>query len=63
MATALVNPDFVALAKAFGLAAWRVARSADFCAALAAARAHDGPSLIELVTSIEDIAPGRRLHP
>ena len=61
MATALVNPDFVALARAFGLEAWRVAATADFSAALAAARAHDGPSLIELVTSIEDIAPGRRL--
>jgi acetolactate synthase-1/2/3 large subunit len=61
MATALVNPDFVALARAFGLEAWRVTATADFSAALAAARAHHGPSLIELVTSIEDIAPGRRL--
>jgi acetolactate synthase-1/2/3 large subunit len=59
--TALVNPDFPALARAYGLAAWRVAATADFAAALAAARAHEGPSLIELVTSIEDIAPGRRL--
>ena len=61
MATALVNPDFVALARAFGLEAWRVTATADISAALAAARAHHGPSLIELVTSIEDIAPGRRL--
>jgi acetolactate synthase-1/2/3 large subunit len=61
MATALVNPDFVALAQAYGLAAWRVTATADFGAALSAARAHDGPALIELVTSIEDIAPGRRL--
>jgi acetolactate synthase-1/2/3 large subunit len=61
MATALVNPDFVALARAYGLAAWQVAATADFGAALRSARAHPGPSLIELVTSIEDISPGRRL--
>jgi acetolactate synthase-1/2/3 large subunit len=61
VATDLANPDFVALAHAFGLAAWRVKSSAEFPAAFAAARAHTGPSLIELVTSIEDISPGRRL--
>jgi len=61
IATALVNPDFVAMARAFGLAAWRVSATAEFPAALAAARAHPGPTLIELVTSVEDIAPGRRL--
>jgi acetolactate synthase-1/2/3 large subunit len=63
MATALVNPDFVALAQAYGLAAFRVAATAEFGAALALAREHAGPALIELVTSIEDIAPGRRLGP
>jgi acetolactate synthase-1/2/3 large subunit len=61
VATALTNPDFVALARAYGLAAWRVEKTADFAAALSAARAQDGPALIELLTSIEDIAPGRRL--
>ncbi|MGA2190752.1 MAG: thiamine pyrophosphate-dependent enzyme [Steroidobacteraceae bacterium] len=61
MATALTNPDFVALARAYGLAAWRVTATAEFAAALSAARAHAGPALIELVTSIEDISPGRRL--
>jgi acetolactate synthase-1/2/3 large subunit len=59
--TSLANPDFVVLARAFGLDAWRVAATADFGAALAAARAAEGPALIELVTSLEDIAPGRRL--
>jgi acetolactate synthase-1/2/3 large subunit len=62
LGTTLTNPDFVALARAYGLAAWRVTATADFDAALAAARAHPGPGLIELVTSIEDIAPGRRLN-
>jgi acetolactate synthase I/II/III large subunit len=61
MATTLVNPDFVALARAYGLAAWRVEATADFASALESARAHAGPALIELVTSIEDISPGRRL--
>jgi acetolactate synthase-1/2/3 large subunit len=62
IATALNNPDFVALARAYGLAAWRVAATADFGAALEAARAHSGPALIELVTSINDISPGRALN-
>jgi len=62
VATALANPDFVALARAYGLGGWRVSATSEFAAALAAARAHPGPSLIELVTSIEDIAPGRRLR-
>jgi acetolactate synthase-1/2/3 large subunit len=62
IATALDNPDFVALARAYGLGAWRVAATADFGAALEAARAHSGPSLIELVTSINDISPGRALN-
>jgi acetolactate synthase-1/2/3 large subunit len=62
IATALANPDFVALARAYGLAAWRVPTTAHFAAALEAARAHAGPALIELVTSIEDISPGRRLN-
>ena len=61
IATGLVTPDFVALARAYGLAAWKVSASADFGAALRSARAHPGPALIELVTSIEDISPGRTL--
>ena len=61
-ACALANPDFVALAQAYGLAAWRVVATADFGAALKAARAHSGPALIELMTSIDDISPGRSLN-
>jgi acetolactate synthase-1/2/3 large subunit len=62
IATALSNPDFVALAQAYGLGAWRVAATADFGAALERAREHSGPALIELVTSINDISPGKRLN-
>jgi acetolactate synthase-1/2/3 large subunit len=61
VATALTNPDFVALGRAYGLAAWRVEKTAGFAQAFAAARAHDGPAMIELLASIEDISPGRRL--
>jgi len=62
IATALANPDFVALARAYGLGAWRVAATADFGAALEQARTHSGPALIELVTSINDISPSRLLN-
>lgn len=61
MGTTLSNPDFVALATAFGLAAWRVEETAEFAEVLRQARAHRGPALIELVTSIQDISPGRQL--
>lgn len=61
MATSLSNPDFVALGRAFGLAAWHVTETSEFAAALREARAHRGPALIELVTSIQDISPGRAL--
>lgn len=61
VATDLANPDFIGLARAYGLAGYRVTATAEFAAALSAARAHPGPALIELQTSIDDIAPGRRL--
>jgi acetolactate synthase-1/2/3 large subunit len=61
IATALANPDFVALGRAYGLAAWRVSATDEFASVLRWARAHAGPVLIELVTSVEDISPGRRL--
>jgi acetolactate synthase-1/2/3 large subunit len=60
-ATDLRNPDFVALAAACGIPAVRVRATAEFAPALATALAASGPRLIELVTSLEDIAPGRRL--
>ena len=61
VATDLVNPDFVALAESCGVKAARVRTTAEFGPALATALAADGPRLIEVVTSLEDIAPGRRL--
>jgi hypothetical protein len=38
-----------------------VTETAQFAVALRVARAHRGPALIELVTSIQDISPGRTL--
>lgn len=59
--TDLRNPDFVQFAKAFGLDAWRVETTADFRAALEAALAAPTGGLIHLITSPEDIAPGRTI--
>lgn len=59
--TDLKNPDFVALGRAFGLDAWRVEKTADFRAALEASIAAPNGGLIHLITSAEDIAPGRTI--
>jgi acetolactate synthase-1/2/3 large subunit len=61
VATDLVNPDFVALATSCGVGAERVTTTAGFGPALERALAAGAPRLIEIVTSLEDIAPGRRL--
>ncbi len=60
-ATALTNPDFVALAKAFGMNSWKVERAEDFAAVFAMAQTDGGPTLIEIITNPDDIAPGRTL--
>jgi acetolactate synthase-1/2/3 large subunit len=51
--TELRNPDFAALARAHGAHGARVERTAEFPAALEAALAFEGPSLIELVLDPE----------
>jgi len=53
---ALKSPDFAALARAYGAAAWTVERTDQFAAALDEALAHDGPTLIHLKTDIRDIS-------
>ena len=57
--TALVNPDFAELARAYGAHGEVVERTADFPAALARARGAGKPALIELRVSPE--APSPRL--
>src|SRR5258708_37778590 len=54
--TALTNPDFVALAKAYGLHAERVDATDDFAAALGRALDSEGSALIELVTDPEALS-------
>ncbi|MDB5840897.1 MAG: thiamine pyrophosphate-binding protein [Herminiimonas sp.] len=55
--TDLVNPDFVVLAQAYGIAGERVERTKDFAAAFARARAAGRPALIELRTDPEVMSP------
>lgn len=60
-ATSLRNPDFVALAHAFGAFGERVERSEDFPAAFARAQASGMPALIELRMDPRQITPILRL--
>ncbi|SDH62383.1 thiamine pyrophosphate-binding protein [Pseudomonas panipatensis] len=61
-ATALANPDFVALAQAFGAHGERVERSEDFPAAFRRAQQSGKPALIELRTDPRQITPQARLE-
>jgi acetolactate synthase-1/2/3 large subunit len=60
-ATELRNPDFVAMARAFGAHAERVARTEDFAAAFERAQAAGVPALIELLTDPLQITAVSRL--
>lgn len=59
--TQLANPDFIALAKAFGAHAERVEHESDFPAALERARASGRAAVLELVTDPQQITPALRL--
>ena len=61
IATDLVNPDFTALAQAYGAHGERVEDAAAFPAALARARESGGPALIELICDPEALTPGQSL--
>lgn len=54
--TDLANPDFAALARAYGALGLTVTETDRFPDAFAKARAHKGPALIELITSAEAIS-------
>jgi acetolactate synthase-1/2/3 large subunit len=68
--TYLVNPDFVRLAEAYGIPAFRVREPKDTAAAIAAARMETGPTLIEFEVAREGedgnvypiVPPGAALH-
>ena len=61
VATQLVNPDFVALAQAFGAYAERVERSEDFPEAFARARDSGRAALLDLRVDPRQITPQARL--
>jgi acetolactate synthase-1/2/3 large subunit len=56
-ATDLVNPDFAALARAYGGAGFTVASTADIAPALDAALAADVPALVHLKIDKQAITP------
>jgi acetolactate synthase-1/2/3 large subunit len=56
--TDLVNPDFAALARAYGMHGEVVDKTADFVPAFERATQAEGPALIELRVDPEDIVPG-----
>ena len=55
--TLLTSPDFAAVARAYGVPAWRVDRTEDFASCWQEAFAHDGPAVVHLLTDRRDIAP------
>ena len=55
--TDLVNPDFAALGRAYGLEASTVEKTEDFADAFDRARAAGGPSLIEVRIEQDQISP------
>jgi acetolactate synthase-1/2/3 large subunit len=59
--TSLINPDFVAYARSFGIDGHRVEHTDDFPHAFASALAADGPVLIELRTDPMQLTPDLRL--
>jgi acetolactate synthase-1/2/3 large subunit len=60
-ATDLVNPDFVALARAYGGHAEGVRRTEAFPAAFEAALVSGKPALLELRLDMEALTPGASL--
>jgi len=59
--TALRNPDFAALARAYGLHGETVRQTAEFAPALERALGAKGPALIELIYDPELITPNTTL--
>ncbi len=59
--TALINPDFAALARAYGGHGERVERTEDFAPALARAKASGKPAILHLLLDPEAITPATTL--
>ena len=60
-ATDLRNPDFAALAEAFGLFSARVETTAEFAPAFSSALASGRPALLHLKTDVDHISPGKTI--
>jgi acetolactate synthase-1/2/3 large subunit len=60
IATALNNPDFAALARAYGAYGENVARTEDFAGAFERALAAPGPALLSLATDPDALTPALR---
>jgi len=56
-ATNLQNPDFVAIARAYGFFAERVKKTGNFAEVFAQAKSNPGGALIELMIDPRDISP------
>ncbi len=61
LGTELANPDFAALARAFGVHGETVERTEDFATAFERAEAADGPALLELRLDPEALTPRQSL--
>jgi acetolactate synthase-1/2/3 large subunit len=59
----LRSPDFAAVARAYGVAAFAVDRTEAFGAAFGAALAHPGPALVHVRTDLRDISAAGPLVP
>ncbi len=56
-ATGLTNPDFAALARAYGAEGYRVERDEQFMPAFRQALRSEKPAIIEIITDLENITP------
>jgi acetolactate synthase I/II/III large subunit len=63
MATDLVNPDFAAVARAYGLFSATITRMDEFAPLFAEARAQTMPALLHIKTDINLISPTTTLRP
>jgi acetolactate synthase-1/2/3 large subunit len=63
VATKLVNPDFVALARSFGAYGERVVRTSDFPDAYQRAVEAGRPAVLELSMDPDQLSPAFRLQP
>lgn len=61
MSTDLINPDFAALARAYGAFGERVEHAAELAGALHRAREAEGPALVELMTDPDALTPSSSL--